>query len=251
MDELLIEEKRYISSKRAAKLTGYAKDYIGQLCREGRVPARLVGRSWYVLETAIQDHRFGDNKVMSVEEHIEKKEIVSNWESPKYEAISEEAPVINFLHSSDVNDKEVEIPIESQNLHDSWRSWFDKVTQVEQSEKGEEKVVIKKLIKEEERHPAAQKQEIQEELKVVGVSYTLPPKSLLPGNREEEKRQQEPLFTSKDRIQGGANLLIGVTLVLIALSASLFAVLNSGYADKLVISSRHFEIVTGLRVYNK
>ena len=59
MDEILIEEKKYVSSKRAAKMTGYAKDYIGQLCREGRVPARLVGRSWYVLETAIQDHRFG------------------------------------------------------------------------------------------------------------------------------------------------------------------------------------------------
>lgn len=37
MDELIIGEKTYLSSKRAAKITGYAKDYVGQLCREGRV----------------------------------------------------------------------------------------------------------------------------------------------------------------------------------------------------------------------
>ena len=95
MDEILIEEKKYISSKQAAKITGYAKDYIGQLCREGRVPARLVGRSWYVLEAAIHDHRFND------EENTHKNQpprpvYVRNglppptWESPRYEAISSE-----------------------------------------------------------------------------------------------------------------------------------------------------------------
>ncbi|MHB1163603.1 MAG: hypothetical protein ACYCZZ_03760, partial [Minisyncoccota bacterium] len=73
MDELLIEGKKYISSKQAAKITGYAKDYIGQLCREGRVSARLVGRSWYVLEAAIQDHRFG-----AVEERGAKEAVQAN-----------------------------------------------------------------------------------------------------------------------------------------------------------------------------
>jgi len=59
MDEILIEGKTYVSSKQAAKITGYAKDYVGQLCREGRVEARLVGRNWYVLEDSIREHRFG------------------------------------------------------------------------------------------------------------------------------------------------------------------------------------------------
>ncbi len=62
MDELQIDDKKYVSSKRAAELTGYAKDYVGQLCREGKIEARLVGRSWYILESAIQDHRFGQQK---------------------------------------------------------------------------------------------------------------------------------------------------------------------------------------------
>lgn len=59
MDELIIGEKRYVSSKRAAEITGYAKDYVGQLCREGYVEAKMVGRSWYVLESSIREHRFG------------------------------------------------------------------------------------------------------------------------------------------------------------------------------------------------
>ena len=50
--------RQYVSSKRAAKITGYAKDYVGQLCREGRVSARLVGRNWYVLESSIREAPF-------------------------------------------------------------------------------------------------------------------------------------------------------------------------------------------------
>lgn len=59
MDELTIGDKIYISSKRAAAITGYAKDYVGQLCREGQVEAKMVGRSWYVLESSIRAQRFG------------------------------------------------------------------------------------------------------------------------------------------------------------------------------------------------
>jgi len=90
MDEIVIGEKKYISSKQAAKETGYAKDYVGQLCREGRVPARLVGRSWYVLETAIQDHRFGnpshDSDEAVVPESPTAPPPLETWEFPRYEA---------------------------------------------------------------------------------------------------------------------------------------------------------------------
>lgn len=79
MDELLIGDEKYISTKRAAKITGYAKDYVGQLCREGRVSARQVGRAWYVLETAIKEHRFGED-----EKHDDaKKHHVSHKHKPE------------------------------------------------------------------------------------------------------------------------------------------------------------------------
>lgn len=56
MDELELQGKKYISSKRASELTGYAKDYIGQLARGNKVPATRVGRAWYVEEEAILAH---------------------------------------------------------------------------------------------------------------------------------------------------------------------------------------------------
>jgi len=90
MDELTIGDKTYISSKRAAEITGYAKDYIGQLCREGRVNARLVGRNWYVLEESLRSHRFGEEpeKGEEKEEHKvpEATPISPTWEVPRYQA---------------------------------------------------------------------------------------------------------------------------------------------------------------------
>ena len=54
-DDLYFDGKKYISSSRAAKISGYVNDYIGQLCRDGKLDCRMVGRSWYVgLESLIQ-----------------------------------------------------------------------------------------------------------------------------------------------------------------------------------------------------
>ena len=47
-DELFLEGKNYMSSKRAAQSTGYAQDYIGQLARGGLIDAQRVGGLWYV-----------------------------------------------------------------------------------------------------------------------------------------------------------------------------------------------------------
>jgi hypothetical protein len=57
MDELTIEGKKHISSKRAAQQSGYSKDYIGQLCRAGILRSKMVGRSWYIEEEALKAHR--------------------------------------------------------------------------------------------------------------------------------------------------------------------------------------------------
>ncbi len=57
MDELIFNNKKYISSKRAGQLTGYTTDYVGQLCRDEKVDARLVGRNWYIEECSIVEHK--------------------------------------------------------------------------------------------------------------------------------------------------------------------------------------------------
>ncbi len=56
MESLTLEGKKYISSKRAAKISGYTKDYIGQLCRADALPAKMVGRSWYIEEGSLKEH---------------------------------------------------------------------------------------------------------------------------------------------------------------------------------------------------
>ncbi|MEK7530619.1 MAG: hypothetical protein AAB573_02030 [Patescibacteria group bacterium] len=55
MDEVVISGKKYISSKRAARTSGYAPDYIGQLVRESKLQAVKVGRAWFVAEMGLQE----------------------------------------------------------------------------------------------------------------------------------------------------------------------------------------------------
>jgi hypothetical protein len=56
-ESIVFDGKTYISSKRAAEMVGYTSDYVGQLCRAGKIDAKLVGRNWYVVESSIQAHR--------------------------------------------------------------------------------------------------------------------------------------------------------------------------------------------------
>jgi hypothetical protein len=56
-NDLYFEGKRFISSGRAAKITAYSNDYIGQLCRGGKLDCRMVGRSWYVSHDSIIAHQ--------------------------------------------------------------------------------------------------------------------------------------------------------------------------------------------------
>ncbi len=57
-DSLLsFEGKGYISAARAAKLTGYSADYIGQMARAEIIPSRQVGNRWYVERAEILAHK--------------------------------------------------------------------------------------------------------------------------------------------------------------------------------------------------
>ena len=134
MDELTIGDKIYISSKRAAAITGYAKDYVGQLCREGRVEATLAGRSWYVLETSIRAHRFGGSSDTTGTPVVEPaSEALKTWESPKYEAESTpQMPsvtrrTVNLLEDDSVEPKSEPVATSPETIEDmqsAWREWF-------------------------------------------------------------------------------------------------------------------------------
>ena len=56
-DALNIEGKEYISSKRAAELSGYAQDYIGQISRKGLIEAQRIGGLWYVSMDSLTEYK--------------------------------------------------------------------------------------------------------------------------------------------------------------------------------------------------
>ena len=65
MNVLEVNGEKYVKASSLARELGYTADYIGQLCRAGKVSAQLVGRSWYVSETSLRAHkknRYRSNK---------------------------------------------------------------------------------------------------------------------------------------------------------------------------------------------
>ena len=247
MDEILIEDKKYISSKRAAKVTGYAKDYIGQLCREGRVPARLVGRSWYVLETALQDHRFGNQEIE-----------LPVPESPKYEASPVE--ILPPVSRSDEVDEET-VPMlveegEDNSISDSWREWFDRVSNTETQPAVPATtpvVTTSPIIDEPELEPETV--EISETVEIpIHTMYRQPPQELLPHNVEEERIEEPKQPQIQQKVQKrsvGMIRTIQACGIALAMITATLAVAGSGYLDKYIISVGQVRIIAGVTLYNK
>ncbi len=143
MNEVTLGDKIYISSKRAAEITGYAKDYVGQLCREGHIDAKMIGRGWYVYEPSIRAHRFGPESIAvsepEPEEVIEETEpeIVSSedvsaplaWQNPVY---TSEAPQMLPEIAAPVALEELLPPAEESltDMQTAWKEWFDRKQEI-------------------------------------------------------------------------------------------------------------------------
>lgn len=57
MEEISFKGEKYVKASIIAEKLGYTADYVGQLCRSKQVDATLVGRSWYVSEKSISEHK--------------------------------------------------------------------------------------------------------------------------------------------------------------------------------------------------
>ncbi|MDP3996406.1 MAG: hypothetical protein Q8P86_01780, partial [bacterium] len=55
--EIIFDNKKFLSSREAARLVKYTSDYVGQLCRQAKVEGRRVGRVGYVSESSILAHK--------------------------------------------------------------------------------------------------------------------------------------------------------------------------------------------------
>lgn len=97
--ELFFEGKKYVSSKRASKISRYNQDYIGQLIRDSKLEARRVGRSWFVSLESLEKHI---GKIKGVEiKPLEK--------TPKIEGLSTESKPLflegkKFISSKEASD---------------------------------------------------------------------------------------------------------------------------------------------------
>ncbi len=56
-EELNLEGKTFISAKRASELTGYTRDYVGQLARGGKIEARRIDRVWFIERDSLLKHK--------------------------------------------------------------------------------------------------------------------------------------------------------------------------------------------------
>jgi len=57
MDDVLVNDKNLVSTTRASELSGYSKDYIGQLCREDKLECRRVSGHWYVHQVGLLQYK--------------------------------------------------------------------------------------------------------------------------------------------------------------------------------------------------
>ena len=51
--QIIFDGKKFLTSREASRVSGYASDYIGQLCRGGKLSCRRVGKSWFVEEDSL------------------------------------------------------------------------------------------------------------------------------------------------------------------------------------------------------
>ena len=57
MQKISFGNKEYVKASAIAKRFRYTQDYVGQLCRNKKVDARLVGRTWYVEPDSVAAYR--------------------------------------------------------------------------------------------------------------------------------------------------------------------------------------------------
>lgn len=227
-------------------MTGYAKDYVGQLCREGRVPARLVGRSWYVLESALHDHRFGNPKNEPVEDSK------PTWESPRYEASDAELlPSVNRLRGNEspelIDDTQKEIEV-AQRLQDTWAAWFDRFDNVP------EPAVIATVAPEKPKdEPVETSIEIEPEVSIPIRTVYQPQQTIQEEIKSDKVGIQLPSGEKEVQTGGGRIIMRAMQMfgVVFAMAIATIAVLGSGYVDSYVLSNSQVQMIAGVALYNK
>lgn len=87
MDTLEHEGITYVKVATLAKKYKYTTDYIGQLCRAGKVDCQLVGRAWFVREESLVNHKSDRYKQTVAAEPLSKVKVFSDDETVEKTAV--------------------------------------------------------------------------------------------------------------------------------------------------------------------
>jgi hypothetical protein len=98
MDTISLNGEDYIKSNVIARELGYTNDYVGQLCRAGKVKSALIGRSWYVLESSIREHKKDRYRNANTKNRQEIKKALHEARETEDKVRHLALPGSNFLH---------------------------------------------------------------------------------------------------------------------------------------------------------
>ncbi|XKT74472.1 MAG: helix-turn-helix domain-containing protein [Patescibacteria group bacterium UBA2163] len=99
MEEVQINGQAYISSKRAAEISGYTQDYVGQLARDRKISATRIGRSWYIDESDLREHAGIDTPACEDESEQHDQEHAGEESPPLKEDKATTTIPLNTLHT--------------------------------------------------------------------------------------------------------------------------------------------------------
>jgi hypothetical protein len=97
MDTVVLNGVTYLKSSAIAEQFKYSSDYVGQLCREKKVDAQLVGRTWFVNPQSVQDHKkaAGQPTPEPTQSHPKKSQADDMASNVKIKRVHVEAPLKN------------------------------------------------------------------------------------------------------------------------------------------------------------
>jgi hypothetical protein len=100
--KIYISSEEYLDTETAARLSGYSRDYIGQLARDGELKAKKLGKVWFVSKKSIQEHKRTEEK----RRNKNSEEVQEDSLSYKKEDIIESLPTIHKEETVDILDQD-------------------------------------------------------------------------------------------------------------------------------------------------
>lgn len=100
METLVLDGKEFVKASKAAKELGYTSDYIGQLCRGGKISAHLVGRTWYVDKSELSVHKVEKKRISKAKARAQAKKSIEEHRIAK-RTESEKQRDVNIIYQND------------------------------------------------------------------------------------------------------------------------------------------------------